>query len=138
VRIVVTNPPTTLRAGGFARVTFETGRVNGAIVAPREAIKRTKQGTVAAVVDAEGNVSVRDVTLGTEDAKGIQILSGLAAGDMVVTMSFAPPKDGTKVNVVSPDADGKDAKGSKGEKSESSEKDGKDKSGAAPAAGTSK
>ncbi len=138
VRVVVTNPPTTLRAGGFARVTFETGRVNGAIVAPREAIKRTKQGTVAAVVDAEGNVSVRDVTLGTEDAKGIQILSGLAAGDMVVTMSFAPPKDGTKVNVVSPDAGGKDAKDSKGEKSESSEKDGKDKSGAAPAAGTSK
>ena len=138
VRIVVTNPPTTLRAGGFARVTFETSRVNGAIVAPREAIKRTKTGTIAAVVDSEGNVSVRDVTLGTEDAKGIQILSGLAAGDMVVTMSFAPPKDGTKVNVVSPDADGKDAKGSKGEKSESSEKDGKDKSGAAPAAGTSK
>ena len=138
VRIVVTNPPTTLRAGGFARVTFETSRVNGAIVAPREAIKRTKTGTIAAVVDAEGNVSVRDVTLGTEDAKGIQILSGLAAGDMVVTMSFAPPKDGTKVNVVSPDAGGKDAKGSKGEKSESGEKDGKDKSGSAPAAGTSK
>jgi len=138
VRVVVTNPPTTLRAGGFARVTFETSRVNGAIVAPREAIKRTKQGTVAAVVDAEGNVSVRDVTLGTEDAKGIQILSGLAAGDMVVTMSFAPPKDGTKVNVVSPDAGGKDAKGSKGEKSESGEKDGQDKSGATPAAGTSK
>ena len=138
VRVVITNPPTTLRAGGFARVTFETGRVNGAIVVPREAIKRTKQGTVVAVVDAEGNVSVRDVTLGTEDVKGIQILNGLAAGDMVVTMSFAPPKDGTKVNVVSPDAGGKDAKGSKGEKSESSEKDGKDKSGAAPAAGTSK
>lgn len=138
VRIVVTNPPATLRAGGFARVTFETGRVNGAIVAPREAIKRTKQGTVAAVVDAEGNVSVRDVTLGSEDAKGIQILSGLAAGDMVVTMSFAPPKDGSKVNVVSPDAGGKDAKGSKGEKSENSEKDGKDKPGAGPAAGTSK
>ena len=138
VRVVVTNPPTTLRAGGFARVTFETGRVNGAIVAPREAIKRTKTGTIAAVVDSEGNVSVRDVTLGTEDAKGIQILSGLAAGDMVVTMSFAPPKDGSKVNVVSPDAGGKDDKGGKAEKSESGEKDGKDKSGVAPAAGTSK
>jgi len=138
VRVVVTNPPPTLRAGGFARLTFETGRVNSAIVAPREAIKRTKAGTVAAVVDGEGNVSVRAVTLGTEDDKGIQILSGLAAGDMVVTMSFAPPKDGTKVNVITPDAGDKDAKGSKGEKSESGEKDGKDKSGAAPAAGTSK
>ena len=56
VRVVLTNPPTTLRAGGFARVTFETGRVNKAMVVPREAIKRTKQGTVAAVVDADGNV----------------------------------------------------------------------------------
>jgi len=115
VRVIVANPPTTLRAGGFARVTFETGRVNNAIVAPREAIKRTKQGTVAAVVDADGNVTVREVTLGAEDAKGIQVLTGLAAGDMVVTMSFAPPKDGSKVNVVSPDGAGKDEKGEKGD-----------------------
>lgn len=126
VRIVITNPPTTLRAGGFARVTFETGRVNKAIVAPREAIKRTKQGMVAAVVDAEGNVSVHDVQAGAEDAKGIQILSGLAAGDMVVTMSFAPPKDGTKVNVIGPDG------GAKGEKSENGDKGGKEKSADAP------
>ena len=138
VRVVVTNPPTTLRAGGFARVTFETGRVNGAIVAPREAIKRTKTGTIAAVVDSEGNVSVRDVTLGTEDAKGIQILSGLAAGDMVVTMSFAPPKDGSKVNVITPESAGKDDKGGKGDKSASGDKGDKDKSGQAPSAGTSK
>lgn len=116
VRVVLTNPPATLRAGGFARVTFETGRVNKAIVVPREAIKRTKQGTVVAVVDAEGNVSVRDVQAGAEDAKGIQILSGLAAGDMVVTMSFAPPKDGSKVNVIGPDGAGKGEKGENGDK----------------------
>jgi len=116
VRVVLTNPPATLRAGGFARVTFETGRVNKAIVAPREAIKRTKQGTVAAVVDSDSNVTVREVTLGTEDAKGIQILSGLAAGDMVVTMSFAPPKDGSKVNVIGPDGAGKGEKGETGDK----------------------
>jgi RND family efflux transporter MFP subunit len=129
VRVVLTNPPTTLRSGGFARVTFETGRVNGAIVAPREAIKRTKQSTIAAVVDADGNVTVREVTLGTEDANGIQILSGLAAGDMVVTMSFAPPKDGSKVNVIGPDGAGK------GEKGETGDKRTKEKSaGATPAA----
>jgi RND family efflux transporter MFP subunit len=135
VRVVITNPPATLRAGGFARVTFETGRVNGAIVVPREAIKRTKQGTVVAVVDTEGNVSVRDVQAGAEDAKGIQILSGLAAGDMVVTMSFAPPKDGSKVNVIGPDG---------ADKAEQGNKDGKEKSGdkapseSKPAAGASK
>jgi len=116
VRVVLTNPPATLRAGGFARVTFETGRVNKAIVAPREAIKRTKQGTVAAVVDSDSNVTVREVTLGTEDAKGIQILSGLAAGDMVVTMSFAPPKDGSKVNVIGLEGAGKGEKGETGDK----------------------
>ena len=135
VRVAITNPPTTLRAGGFARVTFETGRVNGAIVVPREAIKRTKQGTVVAVVDAEGNVSVRDVQAGAEDTNGIQILSGLAAGDMVVTMSFAPPKDGSKVNVIGPDGTGKGEQGNK---------DGKEKSGdkapseSKPATGASK
>lgn len=137
VRVVVTNPPTTLRTGGFARVTFETGRVNGAIVAPREAIKRTKQGTVAAVVEAEGNVSVRDVTLGTEDANGIQILNGLVAGDMVVTMSFAPPKDGSKVNVIGPDGAGKGEQGDKGGKQ--TEKSGeKAPSESKPPAGASK
>lgn len=137
VRVVVTNPPTTLRTGGFARVTFETGRVNGAIVAPREAIKRTKQGTVAAVVEAEGNVSVRDVTLGTEDANGIQILNGLVAGDMVVTMSFAPPKDGSKVNVIGPDGAGKGEHGDKGGKQ--TEKSGeKAPSESKPPAGASK
>ncbi|MEY4915586.1 MAG: hypothetical protein RJA02_1855, partial [Armatimonadota bacterium] len=86
-------------------------------------------------VDAEGNVSVRDVQAGAEDAKGIQILSGLAAGDMVVTMSFAPPKDGSKVNVIGPDGVGKGEQGNK---------DGKEKSGdkapseSKPAAGASK
>ena len=135
VRVVITNPPTTLRAGGFARVTFETGRVNGAIVVPREAIKRTKQGTVVAVVDAEGNVSVRDVQAGAEDAKGIQILSGLAAGDMVVTMSFAPPKDGSKVNVIGPDGAGKGEQGDKGGKEKSGDKA---PSESKPAAGASK
>ncbi|MFZ4782684.1 MAG: efflux RND transporter periplasmic adaptor subunit, partial [Armatimonadaceae bacterium] len=138
VRVVVTSPPATLRAGGFARVTFETGRVIGAIVVPREAIKRTKQGTVVAVVDAEGNVSVREVTLGAEDATGIQVLSGLAAGDMVVTMSFAPPKDGSKVNVIGPDG------ADKAEQGETGDKGGKEKSGdkapseSKPAAGASK
>ena len=135
VRVVITNPPTTLRAGGFARVTFETGRVNGAIVAPREAIKRTKQGTVVAVVDAEGNVSVRDVQAGAEDAKGIQVLSGLAAGDMVVTMSFAPPKDGSKVNVIGPDGTGKGEQGNKDDKEKSGDKT---PSESKPAAGASK
>jgi multidrug efflux system membrane fusion protein len=136
--VVVTSPTATLRAGGFARVTFETGRVNGAIVVPREAIKRTKQGTVVAVVDAEGNVSVRDVQAGAEDANGIQILSGLAAGDMVVTMSFAPPKDGSKVNVIGPDG------ADKAEQGETGDKGGKEKSGdkapseSKPAAGASK
>ena len=135
VRVVITNPPTTLRVGGFARVTFETGRVNGAIVVPREAIKRTKQGTVVAVVDAEGNVSVRDIQAGAEDAKGIQILSGLAAGDMVVTMSFAPPKDGSKVNVIGPDGAGKGEQGDKGGKEKSGDKA---PSESKPAAGASK
>ena len=98
----------------------------------------------ANIVDADGNVTVRDVTLGAEDAKGIQILSGLVAGDMVVTMSFAPPKDGSKVNVISPD--GGSDKDKKGDKGDSGLKGDKDKSGQtpqsetkpAPAAGTSK
>jgi multidrug efflux pump subunit AcrA (membrane-fusion protein) len=134
VRVIVSNPPTTLRAGGFARVTFETSRVNDAIVAPREAIKRTKAGTVVAVVDGEGNVSVRDVKIGTEDAKGIQVLSGLAAGDMVVTMSFAPPKDGSKVNVISPESNS--GNGDKGDKADGGAKGSKEKRSDAPASET--
>jgi hypothetical protein len=59
---------------------------------------------------------------------------------MVVTMSFAPPKDGSKVNVIGPDGAGK------GEKGETGDKGSKEKSAdptpaatkPSPAAGASK
>jgi membrane fusion protein, multidrug efflux system len=75
-----------LVGGLFARAAVRTGQVAGALVVPPAALVRgggqPDQAEVFLV--AGGKAERRAVTLGAESATGVQILSGLAAGDQVV------------------------------------------------------
>lgn len=97
IRFKLANPGTRLRPGMFAHVTLELGTVNAAVTVPTDALKTTPKGTTVTVVDAESIAQVRPVTLGVKVGSVVEVLSGVQAGDKVVTLAYTPVKDGQKV-----------------------------------------
>ena len=97
--MTLANAQNLIKPGMFGRVTFETDRVNGAVVVPREAVKTGKTGTTVTVVDPDGVAHVRKVQTGAQDTLGIQIVNGVQAGEQVVVLTLNPIKDGQKVKI---------------------------------------
>lgn len=96
-RIRLSNPDYALRPGMFARVTLDAGEGKVAVAVPTDAVKSGKSGSTVTVVGAEGATENRDVTLGRKVGGKIEVVSGVAAGEKVVVLSYAPVKDGQKV-----------------------------------------
>lgn len=77
------NPGRMLRPGMFIEARLSTGTRPNAIVVPEDAVQPLRSANVVwAVVD--GKASRRVVTLGVRSAGGVEILSGVQAGEMVV------------------------------------------------------
>ncbi len=107
IRAQVRNQDTTLRPGMFTRVRLITRDQADALVVPEQAL--VPQGTeqfVFKVVDGKAT-RVKVVTGQRRDSK-VEIVSGLAAGDLVVTAGQLKLRDGLAVRVTVPE-DGKDA-----------------------------
>lgn len=69
------------------------------ILVPANAVLRGAQGTYVYVVDAENTVSARPIKLGGANDKVAEVLSGLTAGEQVVTDGFDKLRPGTKVSI---------------------------------------
>ena len=82
----VPNPGGRLVGGLFASGTIVTEEARGALAAPSAAV-RTEAGQQFAMVVENGKVARREVHAGLTDPGRdlVQIVSGLAAGDVVVT-----------------------------------------------------
>ncbi len=102
VEILVTNSNLRLRPGMYARVTIVMG-VNHSIVIPDTCVqKQTGAGEkYVYVLNSDGTVSYRVVTLGVRDGAEYEVLTGLEEGETVVVSGQAALKDGIKVDVVS-------------------------------------
>jgi membrane fusion protein (multidrug efflux system) len=100
VTLELPNPDGVLRPGAFAQVRLRTGDVLGALLVPRRGVM--SQDGESYVFVARGDSAVRvPVTVGAEEGERAQILSGLAAGDSVVTVGQGGLKQGSKIRVVS-------------------------------------
>ena len=99
LRVTLDNPENKFKPGMYGRVRIVTERFANAVVAPREAIKRTPKGAIVTVIDSEGIAHLKPVETGPEDALGIAVTDGLSAGDKVVTLSQNPLKEGQKVKI---------------------------------------
>jgi len=84
-----------LRPGLFARGQIETARREGVTV-PQSAILYGAAGVTVQVVK-DGVVAERRVTLGLQDADGVEILEGVAAGEAVVARAGGFLRDGDRV-----------------------------------------
>ena len=91
--------PGTLKPGFFAEVELASETHKDALVVPRTAVQPSEKGFVSyAIVD--GKAQLRTIQRGLETADGmVEVLSGLQAGEMVVTEGSDRLADGVAVQV---------------------------------------
>ena len=92
------NPGETLLPGAFANVHLELSAMPDAILVPAEALVPDFEAAYVFVA-AGGAVERRRVVTGTRTARDVQILQGLARGDVVVTSGLQQLRDGAQVSV---------------------------------------
>ena len=100
VEVQVRNEKRELRPGMYARVTVNFGD-NESIVVPDAAVVKMQGSGVRSVyvLEEDGTVSLRTVTLGRHFEGSYEILSGLEDGETVVTRGQSALKSGIKVEV---------------------------------------
>jgi Cu(I)/Ag(I) efflux system membrane fusion protein len=84
-RLELANAGNGLKNGMLARVRLEGGHAKEAVLVPREAVIRTGRADRVIVARGGGRFEPRDVTVGRESDDELEILAGLAAGEVVVT-----------------------------------------------------
>jgi len=112
VWVAIPNKDGKLRVGTSVHVAVSSRTIPNALSIPNEALIATKVGEPAVmVIGPDGVANQKVVKTGITDGHDTQILSGVAAGDKVVTKGAYGMDDGTKVKIAAGDAAG-DAKAS--------------------------
>jgi len=101
LRIVVPNPKSVLLPGMFIRAIVKEGVLKQAILIPQQAVSRDPKGNpLALIVDAEGKVGLRMLTLDRAIGDQWLVSSGLSAGDRVVVEGMQRVRPGAVAKVV--------------------------------------
>ncbi len=95
VTISIPNAPAGLRAGMTAQASITTEERAGVVAAPVTAIVETDTGYIVQVESEDGTIRSVPVEVGIRGGYYVEIISGLSAGDRVVTGSDGtlPPTD---------------------------------------------
>ncbi|HKD78466.1 MAG TPA: efflux RND transporter periplasmic adaptor subunit [Candidatus Angelobacter sp.] len=98
------NPEQQLRPGMTAQIAITAQTVKDALVVPASALLNAKEGAAQVmVVDAQNQAQSRDVKIGIQSGQQAQIVSGLKAGEIVVTTGAYGLPDKTKVKIEKPE-----------------------------------
>ncbi|KAA9041038.1 efflux RND transporter periplasmic adaptor subunit [Ginsengibacter hankyongi] len=100
VHAVVENVDNNITSGSFAKVNFDMGDDNNAIMIPTEAIipqARDKK----VIVYHNGVAGFNTVTTGVRDSARVEILKGINIGDTVITTGLLNIKPGSKISISS-------------------------------------
>lgn len=107
LRVVFPNPKGILLPGMFVRAVVEEGINEQAILVPQQAVSRNPKGEpVALIVDAEGKVQQRMLTLDRAIGDKWFVSSGLAPGERVIVEGMQKVKPGATVKAIPFDAGG--------------------------------
>lgn len=96
IEIRVANAGASLLSGMYATARIVTASANEGVIVPREAIT-TRAGTRVALVVSGEAVKAVTVTEGLSDGQRVQIVAGLAPGDIVVADARRQFADGVRV-----------------------------------------
>ena len=86
----------------FVNVQMLVDTLTNAVLVPTPAVLSGAPGDYVYLANADNTVSVRKIKLGPSDGKNTAILSGLAAGDTVVTDGTDRLSDGAKITLGAP------------------------------------
>jgi membrane fusion protein (multidrug efflux system) len=100
LRAEVPNPDGRLLPGLYVLVRLEHAMARDAIALPQQAVTRSAQGDTVMVVDAEGKVAPRSVTVGGQQNGRWIVLDGLKAGEQVMVDGFQKLRGGAPVKPV--------------------------------------
>lgn len=104
VEVTVPNPETRLLPGMIVRVVLLRRLIENAVAVPLSAVVPREGRAVVYVVDGD-RAREREVALGITDGRNIEIKSGLAAGETLVTDGQRQLADDQLVRVVEPRSD---------------------------------
>jgi multidrug efflux system membrane fusion protein len=102
LRALFSNDDDSLFPNQFVNVRMLLDVVRDATVIPTSAIERGQDNTFVYVVSDDNIATVRPVTLGTSEGERVQVTSGLAVGERVVTEGADRLRDGAHVLVQQP------------------------------------
>jgi membrane fusion protein (multidrug efflux system) len=99
-RMVFPNPKHILLPGMYVRAIVQEGEVDQAILVPQQAVARDPKGNpIALVVDGEGKVGQRMLTLDRAIGDRWLVASGLSPGERVIVEGIQKVRPGTTVKV---------------------------------------
>jgi membrane fusion protein (multidrug efflux system) len=101
VRALIPNPQGLLKPGMFLTVRLSRGAVD-ALLVPEQALV-PEQGDVYVFVVSDGSAAKRKIRIGQRRVGDVQVLEGLAAGDIVVTEGTQKLRDGAPVKLLQAD-----------------------------------
>jgi Cu(I)/Ag(I) efflux system membrane fusion protein len=85
VRVALPNPGLQLKPGMYATIVIAGNERTNVLTVPRSAVLSTGERSIVFVRDTSGHLTPREVALGGSNDVRIEILSGLAAGETVVS-----------------------------------------------------
>ena len=94
----VENTGLSLRPGMFVKVEIVVESRRDVILIPRTLVQRRRNQTVV-FIEEEGRAQQRDVETGLEDRERVEILSGLSAGDRLITSNYETLRPRTRVRI---------------------------------------
>jgi membrane fusion protein (multidrug efflux system) len=101
LRVVVPNPKDLLLPGMFLRAVVQEGINNDGILIPQQAVSRDPMGNpVTLIVDGDGKVAQRMLTLDRAIGNRWLVTSGLAPGERVIVEGIQKVRPGATVKVV--------------------------------------
>jgi len=112
VWVQASNPGSLMKAGGSASLAMKAKTIPNALIVPALAVVTDDDGKKSVMtIGSDGLAHKRDVETGIQSPDSIQIVSGLKAGEQVVSVGAFGLPDNTKVKVERPAQEGKEAEG---------------------------
>lgn len=101
VKVVLDNPDNKIKSGMFAEVVISTVSKDDAVSVPLAAVVPRSGRQIVYTVDSKNRAREIDVETGLRDNNYVEIVSGLKAGEQVITKGNTLVNNGTLVRVVS-------------------------------------
>jgi len=99
VELQAANPDGALKPGAYAQVRFPISGTANAVTLPASAVIYRSDGTLAAVVDAQGRVKLHQVRIGRDSGDKLEIVAGLTAADQVIDSPPDAIQNGDRVQI---------------------------------------